>query len=465
MNFDIDLAIITAFLVVNICSGIYYGRGIKTIKEYAIGNRNFSTGTIATTLIATWAGGGIFSIVISKTYTDGFYSLIPFISNVVSFLIVAYFFAPRMAEFLGQLSVAEVMGNLYGKTTRTITAIAGLFCVIGVVAIQFKVLSTTLSYFFAINNLIAVLISSSIVIIYSTFGGIKAVTFTDIIQFFTFGTFIPILALTIWGSFDNSTIVFEVIKQNHIFNLNEIFNYHNPKFWALLALCLHFSLPGFDPVFFQRVLMAKNTQQIYKSFNIAGFCSLLIILLLGWISILIFSSKQGLDPNSIYSYIIDNYAYVGLKGFIIVGIMAMIMSTADSYINTSAVLFAHDFCKPFNIKWVERNELLLSRICSLVIGIVAIFLALSTQDLLELVLFKASFYVPIVSVPLMLTIFGFRSTEKSVLIAMSAGVITVIIWRVFLSHTGINTVIPGMIANLIFLLASHYLLKQPGGWG
>ncbi|WP_367364285.1 hypothetical protein [Candidatus Tisiphia endosymbiont of Nedyus quadrimaculatus] len=66
MHFDIDLAIIISFLVVNICAGIYYGRGIKTIKEYAIGDRNFSTGTIAATLIATWAGGGIFSALSKK---------------------------------------------------------------------------------------------------------------------------------------------------------------------------------------------------------------------------------------------------------------------------------------------------------------------------------------------------------------------------------------------------------------
>ena len=34
MQFDIDIVIISAFLVVNLIAGFYSGRGIKTIKEY-----------------------------------------------------------------------------------------------------------------------------------------------------------------------------------------------------------------------------------------------------------------------------------------------------------------------------------------------------------------------------------------------------------------------------------------------
>ena len=47
MNFNIDSAIFISFLVFNLAVGLFYSRGIKNIKEYAIGNRGFSTGAIS----------------------------------------------------------------------------------------------------------------------------------------------------------------------------------------------------------------------------------------------------------------------------------------------------------------------------------------------------------------------------------------------------------------------------------
>lgn len=46
MTFDIDVIIVTLFLVVNLVTGLYSGKAIKTIKEYDIGNRNSNTATI-----------------------------------------------------------------------------------------------------------------------------------------------------------------------------------------------------------------------------------------------------------------------------------------------------------------------------------------------------------------------------------------------------------------------------------
>ena len=57
MNFNLDIAIFIGFLTITLILGISSSRGIKSIKEYAIGDRNFSTATISATLVATWIGG------------------------------------------------------------------------------------------------------------------------------------------------------------------------------------------------------------------------------------------------------------------------------------------------------------------------------------------------------------------------------------------------------------------------
>lgn len=162
------------------------------------------------------------------------------LSDVFSWIIICYFIAPRIGEFLGALSIADVLGNLYENKVRFIAAISSTFNCIGKVTAQFKVSSTILQLFFGISSFYATLASSIIIIIYSAFGGIGAVTFTDIIQFATFGTIIPIIALVIWRSFDDPQVVFYTLSENPLFDYNQIFNPEHPKFWGTISLALYF---------------------------------------------------------------------------------------------------------------------------------------------------------------------------------------------------------------------------------
>ena len=66
----------------------------------------------------------------------------------------------------------------------------------------------------------------------------------------------------------------------------------------------------------------------------------------------------------------------------------------------------------------------------------------------------------------MMALFGFRSTEKSVLAGMIAGFVTTVLWELILkSQMGnVGGLIPGMIANLVILFSYHYIFNQEGGW-
>ena len=196
MNFD--TAIIISFLVITLVVGLSYGKNVKNIKDYALGGRNFSTASLVSTIVATWASSSGFFIIMSKTYSDGWYYLIASIGIGVSFIIISFLLVPRMGEFLGKTSVAEAMGDLYGQKVRVITAIAGTIGASGSIAVQFKVFGNLFSYFLHIPNYVAITIAGIVATIYSAFGGIRAVTFTDILQFFSFGIIIPMLGFIIW---------------------------------------------------------------------------------------------------------------------------------------------------------------------------------------------------------------------------------------------------------------------------
>jgi len=164
MHFNIDTFIFISFLVINLTVGLFYSLRIETLREYAIGDRNFSTATIAATIVATWISGSFFTVHISETYKAGLWYFVVGLGDVFVLLVIGCVFGPRMKEFFGSLSVAEVMGNLYGKRIRIITAIASIAQAIGITAIQIKVFSTIFSHFLHFPSLEATLLSSFVVI-------------------------------------------------------------------------------------------------------------------------------------------------------------------------------------------------------------------------------------------------------------------------------------------------------------
>ena len=459
MSFNIDTVIFLTFLVITLFIGCKYSKGIKTIDDYALGGRNFSTLALVSTILATWVSGGMFFVGVSKIYSSGLNYFIPSTCMCLQILIIGTILVPRMSGFLGKISVAEAMGSLYGKEVRLITALCGIAGMVGGIAVQFKIFGTLFNYFFGIPSVAAIFVASSIVIIYSAFGGIRAVTHTDILQALTFTLSIPFVAIIIWLQIHEYDLNYSNILNNKNFDIVQIFSIKNPDLLSIIFLIIYFSFPTVDSMDFQRIAIGKNIKQVKNAFIISAVLFALVKCMIALTPILILNIRPDIEPSKLISYIIDNYTYTGLKGLIIVGVSAMAMSTADSRINSAVVLFSHDLQELFN---VQVNKIFLSKIFSCVLGFFAIYLALTTNDLFGIVVASASFYMPVVSIPLVISILGFRTSKKPILIAMIGGLIFISIWQIL--GISIDGIVPGMIFNFILLLGSHYVFKQPGGW-
>ena len=83
MSLDIDIIIFIAFLVTNLVVGLAYGREVKTISDYSLGGRNFSTGALVSTIVATCVTGSGFFIILTKTYSYGLYYFIPTVFIII----------------------------------------------------------------------------------------------------------------------------------------------------------------------------------------------------------------------------------------------------------------------------------------------------------------------------------------------------------------------------------------------
>lgn len=458
MNF-IDLAFIATYFVLIIYALIKSIDKSDGINSFAVGKREFSTYALTSTISATWVSGSGFFIDITDTYKKGWYYLLPALCMGILLILIAYVFVPRMKEFLGKTSIASAMGEIYGEKVRLLVGICGVIACLGPIAIQFKAVGYIGEYFFQKENIYFTIPIGILVVTYSLFGGIRAVVNTDIIQKNAFFIAVPILFVSCIYSFSNT----EYIRYDNVdyskFNLLHVLTTYNAQFWEMVVLAVYFTIPGFNPPAFQRISMGANIPQVKKAWSNAAIhlsVFTLSISLIGWI---LFLQNPTYKNNEMLGYLIDNYLFTGLKGILIVGILAMTMSTADSFLNIGSVMAANDIFGKYKN---DINKLLLAKWYTIVIGGASILLATWNQNLLPIILMTASFYIPVVSIPLIFTIFGYRSSGRCVLISMISASLVVSslhLLKIFDIYV-LNPLIPGMITNAIVLIFSHFILEK-----
>ncbi|NRB09997.1 MAG: alkaline phosphatase [Rickettsiaceae bacterium] len=466
MFLNIDKLIFLFFLVVIMITGLFYGRKIYSTKEYALGGRNFSTSTIVTTLIATWISSRFFLHDFYHIYPENIlFTLSGIFGDLLSWLVICYIIAPRMGEFLGSLSIADSMGKIYGNKVRFLIAIISSTTCICKIAIQFKLSAIILQLFFENSSFYTALASSIVIITYSSLGGIKATTFTDVIQLkiAIFWVIIPIIIFFIWHSSLESQIAFFQFSEKSIFDYQQFVNSDYSQLWVSFTIFLYFIIPTFSPATFQKITIAKNTLQVADSFFFASFTRLLISITFLGILFLFLASKPDLEfTSNIISYVIDNDLYIGLKGIIACGIIAMIMSNTDSYLNAATIIFSYDLRKSLGLKALKRN-LIFTYFCAFSIGIFALVMAFQITDIWQLILLVNSFYIPLVTTPFLLTVFGFRSNYKSIIAGMIISFITIIIGHLQ-NDSILDIILYGILVNLVMIVLIHYLLNMTKGF-
>ncbi|MBN8827243.1 MAG: sodium:solute symporter family protein [Sphingobacteriia bacterium] len=455
---NVDSIIVFLYLLLTLIVGMYSGRNIKNMKEFAIGDRKFSTSALTATFTATWIGAGVTIGIHEKVYQHGIIWMFIFMGEVAEIFIYRLF-VPYMGKFKGNFSAAEILGKWYGPKARLITGLCTALYCMGLIGAQLGAVGYLFKEFFNISPELGIIIGAGIVVMYSSFGGIKAVTYTDVIQFAFFIVAIPLIANVLLGHVGGYKELITRVPSEHFKLLPE---YGNSTQYLLL-LIVFFAIPSWDPSFVQRILMSKDKYQMAGSFNGATLVLILFYLVCTQIALSVLVLKPDLDPNNILYYVINNYLPTGIKGLGIAGLLAVIMSTADSYLNTSSVALIHDVINPLRRESLNsKQELVTTKFTSLIMGISAILVAVSFESIVDIMLKTWVLWVPIVVVPMTAAVINIRSNSQTFVISSIVGISTAILWTAlgYEDKTEIEPVIPGLVANLIvFTLLSYYYHK------
>ena len=229
---------------------------------------------------------------------------------------------------------------------------------------------------------------------------------------------------------------------------------------AFVSLFLTFVLgETLVPPYVQRLLLSKNTRHTRNGTLWSGLFSIPFFAVTGAIGLVALALKPDLDPNLSMPFVINEVLPACLRGVVMAGVISIVMSSADSFLNAASVSFTNDVLGPLTGQRLSaRRELMEARLINLFVGLLAVVFAIQIKSILDILIYSYNFWSPIVLVPLVAAILGLKSSRQCFFLGGMAGAVGVVTWNIVLkSPMGIDGLIVGIVANgIVFFTARKF---------
>jgi len=406
MVYTSSLLLISVFLLATLSLGIYRIRTVKTLREYAVGNQNFSTFTLVATVLATTFCGATLLYDLEGAHERGIYWIVYCLLLTTFTLKLLGVLAVRMGPFMSNLSIAETIGQVYGPMPRLLSGIASLAGSVTSLSIQLVVISNAItSCVQGVSSKQVIVAATVVLVIYSSLGGIRSVTLTDVFQLLSFSIILPLIAWFMFQKIDKPIDILSFLQSQEQYQLKKLYTF-DKKWFAMVLLLITWTLDGLEPALIQRVYMARTVAQAKKVFNYSMLGATVINIFTICIAIFVFIQTVDLGVDHAFSYMMDNLPSNAFKGLVCIALLAMSMSSTDSELNANAVIFTNDIA--IHVRALSRvNPLVIARSTSFILGFLAILLVQHETNLMKLLKLSFDFYIPIATAPFLLAIFGF----------------------------------------------------------
>lgn len=448
---SLDILVIFAYLIGCLFVGLYKSTKIKNLTEYSLGKAQYPSTVMAITIFATSISSYSTIGTVEKIYSLGFFFIVSFITKPIFFLISGNMLSRNIDKFKGCISITDLFEVLYGKTSKMAVTILSLLMCMGMVAIQVYAVAIILQAL-GVNNNFGTIISFIVLICYSTFGGIRAVAFTDLFQFLIFFVALPIVCSNGFFEVGGFSGIYQALGKEY-FNLNL-----SIKEWiCFLSILIFNSIPTLGPPIIQRTLMVNSPHKMLKIFNTNALLCIpffLIIAIIGMTIKIKCAGTHELEKDIVraFTYGLPN----GLVGVVVAGLLAVIMSTADSYLNTASIILTKDVLKHI----FKKEQLMHAKLASFILGTFSIPIALKGMNIVDFFWSLSGFWTPIVFVPMLVGYYDLcRTTEKLFWCCATAGVLFSILGFLFLGNLGPTSTIIGVAGSILAVLI--YIFFQP----
>ncbi|MCD4691410.1 MAG: sodium:solute symporter family protein [Calditrichales bacterium] len=423
----LDYFIFIVYFMLVLAVGFYFYRKNKTKEDYYVGGRNISAGHVGMSIVATDVGGG-FSIGLGGLgFIMGLSGSWLLFTGLVGAWLAAVLIIPRIKRIdakMGMLTYPDFLRWRYGDSVALAAAVISGIGYLGFTGAQIlagaKLASgSVFSNIDFINPLdLSLYVMAGIILIYTVLGGIKAVIYTDTIQWivllsglFFFGVPFAFIEAGGWQGLQSSL-------PEQFFSLSNI-SFVQFLNWFFTIVPIWF----IAMTLYQRIYACRNEKETRRAFFMAGLLEYPLMAFLGvflGMTARVFFPEA--EPEMGLPLLLRDVLPIGVTGIVVAAYFSAIMSTADSCLIASSGNFVNDIIQPYFLKnKTDKYMMKISQIVTLLIGGLTLVIAGSFNTVLEIILYAYSFMVAGLFIPTLGAYFWKKSDAAAALISMFIG--------------------------------------------
>jgi SSS family solute:Na+ symporter len=438
----VDIAIIAVYAVsiFGLAQWVSREKGThkKDAQDYFLAGRTLPWWAIGTSLIAANISAEQIIGMSGSGYVIGLGIASYEWMAALTLIIVGKYFLPIFLKN-GIYTMPEFLERRYSPGVRTVMAIfwLGVYVFVNLTAILWLG-ATAVHTVTGIDVQIALLALGLFAGAYALYGGLKAVALTDIVQVSLLvlgGLVISYIALNRISGGAGVLAGFHELTQRFPDRFHMILPKDNPNYKDLPGLSvllggmwvMNISYWGFNQYIIQRALAAKNIREAQKGIVLAAFLKLLmpVIIVLPGIAAVALAPNLA-RPDEAYPHLMAMLP-TGLLGLVFAALIAAIVASMGSKINSIATIFTMDVYRPLRPQSSQRNLVLIGRITAAVALTVAILMAKpllgSFTQAFQYIQEFTGFFTPGICVIFLLGMFWERCTAVGAMAAAVASVL------------------------------------------
>lgn len=498
-NNIIVLGAFAVYMVMMIIIGVVYSKSTKNNEDYFLGGRNLGGWTAALSAQASDMSGWLLMGLPGSVYLAGTGEVWIAVGLLIGTILNWYIVSARLRKYTivagNSLTIPSFFQNRYRDTKGVIKIVSALIIAVFFTVYTASAFSSGAKLFATLFSddsnynsvyLIGLGIAALVILIYTFMGGFKAVCTTDFIQGMLMLVAIlavPIVAyalLTFSDGFANALIAKGVSSPENYLNFFKNDN-GTPVSAVSIISNLAWGLGYFGmPHILVRFMAVKSNSEIKKSRKIAitwVIISLAASCLIGLVARgylttqLDAATSETAFIRTIQQLFSGNGIVIFIGGIFLCGILAAIMSIADSQLLVTASAVSEDMYKGVIKKDAsEKKALWVGKIAVIIVAVVAFFIALDPNSSIMALVSDAwagfgSAFGPVV----LLALFWKRSNLAGAVSGMAVGALTVIIWDylplinggTIYAATGLYSLIVGFILGLVVNVVVSLVTKKP----
>ena len=399
--------------------------------DFSTGGKQFGWFTAGVSILATYISTMTFVGMPGWVYSSGMEVMSIHLNYPIVIFFTVIFFVPVFYK-LGLTSIYEYLELRFGVYARTINSMVFILVQCISSGIVLYAVALILVQVLPINISEAIIAMSVFTAVYTYFGGISTVIWTDVLQ--SAVLLVGSLCIFVFLLIEINTP--SVVSREHLNIINLEFNFGvDTTLWAgvIAVSFLHLSVYGTNQLIIQRTLATKCEKTAQKSMLLCGYGAFFVYLFFAIIGALLsvfYQDQHFTNSNEVILDFVFNHTNPIVVGLIISALAAAAMSTLDSTYNSMATVATFDLYKRF-FKPNESSvhyELIARRMSLLAATSVVIpaLFAVSNESVLKAIAGFTSIFVGIRLGSFVLGLFFKKANEKGVIVGSLGSIISVL---------------------------------------